>query len=119
MNNLILVVLLLASPSIHADSIRKRSGISCTTDNDYPLAVRTYVESDQNDYDNSHYDSGYDTNSNGARVGIEFEYSFGGSKSLECDDLFQIALREDRIRVQQLEAKLKLYEKTALTNWEG
>ncbi|WP_422449400.1 MULTISPECIES: hypothetical protein [unclassified Endozoicomonas] len=119
MKKLIAIAAMTLSMHVFADSIRTADGISCSFDaDDSPWSVETYAEMGNDDYDNQ-YERGHNNSvRDNNKFGVKLVYKFGGPGRLQCNDLYQLELRDKEARVKQLEAKLKMYEKASNLAWD-
>lgn len=117
MRILLLLSVLFATPA-WADTVRTADGISCSFDaDDYPYEVQAYIESGSDDYNNKYSDGYSSTDRDDQKVGVKLTYKFGGPKRLNCDDLYQLELRDKSAKVKQLEEKIKLLEEAQDIKW--
>ena len=120
MKKALLIFVAALSFNSFADSIRTADGISCSFDSDdSPFSVETYAETGSDDYSDRDTEVNEDSyHRDGGRIGVKVIYKFGGPRRLDCNELYQLELREKNARVKQLEARLKVYEQASKVEWD-
>jgi len=117
--NYVLVLLLLCSYSFsNTNRITTADGITCESTSESPYAIESYVESSKNDTNGEYQDDYENVDNNVSTFGFRFIYKFGEQKSLNCDRLYNLELREKEAKVKELEAKIKALESAKNINWK-
>ena len=108
------VCMLLVSSLATADRVTTEDGVTCESrEQDHPYELTTYAEATDNDYNENGYNDYYqDGDYNNYEIGVALSYKFGGEKSvtLDCTKLYDLALREKRLQLEELERKIKVHE---------
>ena len=115
------LIVLISSLSLlfsNTNRITTSDGITCESTTDPAYEVESYVENSKNDL-NGEYESDYEkVDNNISTVGLRFIYKFGEQKSLNCNRLYNLELREKTAKVEELEAKIKALESANKINWK-
>lgn len=115
---LVLITAVLSTQAFADSEIRANNGASCEQSDFQPYELGLYADSGNRDYNydyvptaSSYYDS-YDNQEQS--VGIEFKYSFGGAKPIDCTRFKSLVEREQDATTRQLEMKVAELEKKLL-----
>lgn len=114
----LVLIFFLCSLFANTNRITTADGITCESTSESPYEFESYMEASKNDLDGE-YSSDFEKVDNDiSTVGVRFIYKFGEQKSLNCNRLYNLELREKTAKVQELEAKIKALESANKINWK-
>lgn len=110
-----------AAPFVQAGSIYM-DDMSCNQTDFQPFTVSVSSSTGDNNsstYNQSTYiDSSY-SSSDDNRATITFSYQFGGAKPIDCNRLYNMALRQKEGELKLLERKLAAFENLEHLDWSN
>ncbi len=102
----------------NTNRITTSDGITCESTSESPYEVESYVENSKNDLEGEYSSEFEKVDNKISTVGIKFTYKFGEQKSLNCNRLYNLELREKTAKVEELEAKIKALQSANKINWK-